>query len=168
MADAFQVRRVGPGDAQLFLEVMLTCWRGTVPENSTAYRETPETLSRALEGDAAGFLLWRGETAVGCGRYVVVPGPAGSSVTWVEMKRIGVIRELRKQGLGALVHDALEQRARSQGHGGAQLAVRSDQPRLVTFWQGLGYRAATDVTLTTENLLTPPPFYMRKSYARST
>ena len=165
MSDRFEVRGVAAEDASLFLEVMLTCWRGTVPENSTAYRETPETLASALSGEGAGFLLWRGDAPVGCGRSLVVPGPQGTGAKWVEMKRIGIIPSLRKQGLGTLVHDALEARARLQGYGGAQLAVRSDQPRLVRFWESLGYSIATDVVLTTENPLTPKPYYMRKVYA---
>lgn len=165
MSDRFEVRCVAPEDAQLFLEVMLTCWCGTVPKNSTAYRETPETLAKALSGDGVGFMLWQGDAPVGCGRSLLVPGPQGSGAPWVEMKRIGIIPALRKKGLGALVHDALETRARSQGYGGAQLAVRSDQPRLVHFWEGLGYSIATDVVLTTENPRTPKPYYMRKAYA---
>ena len=47
---------------------------------------------------------------------------------------------------------------------GAQLAIRTDQPRLIVFYEGLDYRPADDVELTTLNPLSPPPFGMRKIF----
>ena len=47
---------------------------------------------------------------------------------------------------------------------GAQLAVRSDQPRLVDYYAALGYVLADDVDLTTMNPLEPAPFGMRKIF----
>jgi GNAT superfamily N-acetyltransferase len=72
------------------------------------------------------------------------------------------VRELRKLGLGAPLVAPLEDAARSAGAVGIQLGVREDQPKLVRFWEALGYVVASDVQLHTVNPLTPPPFTMRK------
>ncbi len=156
---------VSPSEAAAFLEIMLECWRGTVPTDSTAYRETPETLAAALSGHGYGVLLHHQGQAIGCGRTVTVPGPRRDSRAWIEIKRVGVLAHYRGQGLGERILAALEAEARSRGVGGGQLAVRSDQPRLVDFWRTLGYAIADDVILTTPNPLTPPPIHMRKWFA---
>jgi len=101
-----------------------------------------------------------GET-IGSGRWVAVPGPGGQG-TWMEVKRIGVLQAFQRQGLGAVILDALEAAGREAGMSGAQLAIRADQPRLIDFYTRLGYQPAIDVELTTVNPLSPPPFGMRK------
>lgn len=102
-----------------------------------------------------------GETLIGSGRWVPVPGP-GEAGRWMEVKRIGVLPDHCKLGLGAVILGALEAAGRETGAEGAQLAIRADQLRLVDFYAGLGYVPADDVELTTVNPLSPPPFGMRK------
>lgn len=102
-----------------------------------------------------------GETLIGSGRWVPVPAPKGEG-RWMEVKRIGVLPDHRKLGLGAVILDALEAAGRETGADGAQLAIRADQPRLVDFYAALGYVPADDLELTTVNPLSPPPFGMRK------
>lgn len=164
MDQHLQLEPCAPERAGAFLEVMLACWRGSVPENSTAYRETETSLRQALGGTGYGALLYREGRAIGCGRYVAVKGPGNAEPRWVEIKRIGILAEFRRQNLGLMIHNGLETVARQRGFGGAQLAVRSDQPRLLAYWLRQGYVEANDVTLTTENPRTPRPFYMRKRY----
>jgi len=159
----FHTRLVKPGEAALLHETMLRCWRGTVAENSSAYRETPESIGKQLERGAAVFLI-EGEAIVGSGRLHPVPGPADDPREWVELKRIGVLATHRKLGLGAPLVAALEAEARDRGAAGAQLGVRADQPRLIRFWSSLGYTLADDVQLHTVNPLTPPPTTMRKRF----
>lgn len=161
LADGYTLRLASPGDAALVREVMLRCWTGTVAENSSAYRETVDDIAGQIARGGA-VLLWRGEEAVGGGRFHPVAGPAGDARPWTEIKRVGVMRELRKLALGAPLVAAIEDAARARGAVGAQLGVREDQPRLVSFWEGLGYARADDVRLHTVNPLTPPPFTMRK------
>lgn len=124
------------------------------------FRETAESVSAQLS-KGGGVLLLDGETLIGSGRWVPVPGPCGAG-RWMEVKRIGVLPEHTGQGLGAVILHALEAQGRETGVAGSQLAVRTDQPRLVDFYAGLGYAPADDVELTTVNLLSPPPFGMRK------
>jgi GNAT superfamily N-acetyltransferase len=159
----FHTRLARPEESALLHETMLRCWRGTVAENSSAYRETPESIGKQLERGAAMF-LFEGDALVGCGRLHPVPGPAGDPSEWVELKRIGVLATHRKLGLGAPLVAALEAEARTRGAAGAQLGVRADQPRLIRFWSSLGYAPANDVQLHTVNPLAPPPATMRKRF----
>lgn len=163
----FTLKAVDADDAALVRDVMLRCWTGTVAENSSAYRETVDDIARQIAGGGA-VILWSGEEAVGSARMFPVPGPAGDPRTWVEIKRVGVLKALRGRGLAAPMVAMLEDTARTRGHAGAQLGVRKDQPRLVSFWEGLGYRVADDVKLHTVNPLTPPPVTMRKWFEAPT
>ena len=148
-------------DAALLRDVMLRCWTGTVAPNSSAYRETVEDIAGQIARGGA-VLVFSGDEAVGGGRFHPVPGPVSDARPWAEIKRVGVMRELRKLGLGAPLVTALEDGARAGGAAGVQLGVREDQPRLVQFWEALGYVVADDVLLHTVNPLTPPPVTMRK------
>jgi len=148
-------------DAALLRDVMLRCWTGAVAPNSSAYRETVEYIAGQI-ARGGGVLVFSGEEAVGGGRFHPVPGPAGEARPWAEIKRVGVMRELCKLGLGAPLVAALVDAARSAGATGVQLGVRENQPRLVQFWEALDYVVADDVQLHTVNPLTPPPVTMRK------
>jgi ribosomal protein S18 acetylase RimI-like enzyme len=161
--DGFHMRVAERGEAQLLLDIMLACWTSTVAANSTAYRETADMIEGQLEQGGAVIVL-QGSTVVGAGRFVPVPGPSGEGRSWVELKRIGILGAYHKLGLGAPLVMALEAEAQRRGYAGAQIGVRHDQPRLVEFWSGLGYRVASDVQLHTVNPLTPPPTTMRKEF----
>lgn len=161
LPQGFHLRAARPDGAALVRDVMLRCWTGTVAENSSAFRETVEDIAAQIARGGA-VLLFRGEEAVGGGRFHPAAGPAGDVRPWAEIKRVGVLRDLRKFGLGAPLVAAIEAGARAQGAVGIQLGVREDQPALVRFWEAQGYARADDVKLHTVNPLTPPPFTMRK------
>lgn len=163
LTDAFDVRLAHEGEAGLLLDLMLRCWTGTVASNSTAYKETEETIAHQLKRGAAAIVSVAGEP-VGAGRFYPVPGPPDDPHDWVEIKRVGVLREYRKHGLGPPLVAALETEAKRRGFPGAQLGVRHDQPRLVAFWASLGYSPASDVQMHIVNPLTPPPVTMRKRF----
>jgi GNAT superfamily N-acetyltransferase len=160
---SFAIRLAVPADAALLRDLMLRCWTGTVATNSSAYRETEADIAgQLLRG--GGALLFNGDEAIGGGRFHPVPGPAGDPREWVEIKRVGVLKDWRSHGLGAPLAAALEAEAARRGHPGAQLGVRDDQPRLLAFWSSLGYVLADDVRMHTVNPLTPPPVTMRKVF----
>ncbi|RYG30711.1 MAG: GNAT family N-acetyltransferase [Burkholderiales bacterium] len=159
----FYIRRATPDDASLLVDLTLRCWTGSVAGNSTAFNETIETVvDQLLHGGAA--IVSAGETPVGSGRFYPVSGPPGDPRKWIEIKRVGILKSHRKLGLAGPLVAVLESEARSRGYAGAQLGVRHDQPRLVAFWESVGYRLANDVTLHTPNPLTPPPTFMRKAF----
>ena len=144
LPEGFSLRLARVDEAALVRDVMLRCWTGTVAANSSAYRETVEDIAGQIARGGA-VLLFLGGEAVGGGRFHPVPGPVGDARPWAEIKRVGVMREQRKLGLGAPLAVALEDAARAAGAVGAQLGVRENQPRLVRFWASLGYRVANDV-----------------------
>ncbi len=82
----------------------------------------------------------------------------------MEIKRIGVLSAHAGLGFGKLILRALEDQGKESGVQGAQLAVRSDQPKLVAYYSALDYVLADDVDLTTMNPLEPPPFTLRKFF----
>jgi GNAT superfamily N-acetyltransferase len=159
----FHLRLAERDEARLLRDLMLRCWTGTVASDSSAYRETEEAIAGQLER-GGGAIVFEGATPVGGGRFYPVPGPANDPREWVEIKRVGVLKSHRKLGLGAPLVAALEAEARRRGFAGAQLGVRQDQPRLVSFWSSLGYELADDVRMHTVNPLTPPPVTMRKRF----
>ncbi len=126
------------------------------------FRETPETVAAQIAKGGAVLLEAAGEP-IGSGRWVRVPGPGGEA-DWMEIKRIGVLLAGTRQGLGEVILRALEEMGREASMAGAQLAIRTDQPRLVDFYASLGYALAGDVELTTINPLSPPPIGMRKLF----
>lgn len=161
LPSGFELRIAERGDAALLRDVMLRCWTGTVAANSSAYTETDASIAREFDQGGA-VLLLRGAEAVGAGRFHPVPGPAGDARPWAELKRVGVVKELRKLGLAVPLIARLETEVRSRGSAGVQIGLREDQPRLTRFWEALGYQVATDVKLHTVNPLTPPPVTLRK------
>jgi GNAT superfamily N-acetyltransferase len=160
----FSIRAAGRQDADVYLAVMLRCWTGTVASDSSAFRETAELIAADLLR-GGGVLLRVADDVAGCGRFVPVPGPQ-SGRDWIELKRVGVVREYRGGVLGARIVETLEAMARERGYTGAQIGVRADQPRLLAFWKRLGYADADDVTLSNPNPLTPTPFFMRKLFSQ--
>ena len=162
MNDQKAIRRASPADGFLIEGLTRRVWTGRVSPESTVFSETPETVAAQL-AKGGGAVLTDGQTAIGTGRWVPVPGPAGQGL-WMEVKRIGVLEAYRKRGYGELILKALEEQGREAGAQGAQLAVRHDQVRLVDFYAGLGYVLADDVELTTPNPRSPPPIGMRKRF----
>ena len=162
MNEPIAIRWAVPADGVLVEGLTRRIWTGRVSAESTVFSETPETVAAQL-ARGGGAIASDGDTPVGSGRWVPVPGPGGQG-RWMEIKRIGVLAGYRGRGLGERITRALEDMGRKQGAEGAQLAVRHDQVRLVDFYAALGYELADDVVLTTPNPRSPPPIGMRKPF----
>lgn len=137
-------------------------WTPRVAPPSTVYAETAQSVEAQLT-KGGGVVLEADGQPVGSGRWVPVAGPGGAGI-WMEVKRIGVLPSYTGRQLGAGMLAALEGQGQVAGAEGAQLAVRYDQTRLVSYYTELGYTPADDVTLTTINHETPPPIGMRKRF----
>lgn len=160
MSQTIAIRRATPSDGFLVETLTRRIWTGRVSPESTVFRETPETVAAQI-GKGGAVILEIGGAVAGSGRWVAVPGPGGQG-RWMEVKRIGVLPAHTGRGLGAVILEALEGQGHEAGSEGAQLAIRADQPRLVSYYQAAGYTLAGDVELTTLNPLSPPPIGMRK------
>ncbi|KCZ56429.1 hypothetical protein HY29_09045 [Hyphomonas beringensis] len=162
MTELIAIRRASPADGFLIEGLTRRIWTGRVSAESTVFSETPASVAAQLDV-GGGAILLAGETPIGSGRWVPVPGPGGQG-RWIEVKRIGVLPDWQKRGLGAVILGELEAMGREQMAEGTHLAVRHDQVRLVDFYAGLGYALADDVVLTTPNPKSPPPIGMRKFF----
>ena len=160
------VRHATVADGFLIEALTRRIWTGRVSAESTVFRETPESVAAQLAKGGGVILELDGEP-IGSGRFVPVPGPGGQG-DWIEIKRIGVLPGFQKRGFGAVILRALEAMGIARGAEGAQLAIRTDQPRLIVFYEALDYVRADDVELTTPNPLSPPPFGMRKIFRTDT
>ncbi len=155
---------VGPDRAAEVEQITRRIWTGQVSENSTVFRETPETVAAQIAKGGA-VLVFDSDQLIGSGRFVMVPGPMGDDRSWMEVKRIGLLKSYRGLNGGEVICRRLEMMGQGLGAVGAQLAVREDQPRLVRVYTALGYQLADDVDLTTHNPLVPPPIGMRKWFS---
>jgi GNAT superfamily N-acetyltransferase len=145
-------------DAALVHALTQRAWHGTVAADSSAYRETPADVEALLARGGGAFLAHVDGEAAGSVRFVPVPHREPS---W-EIKRMGLLREARGFGIGALLAAAVEDAARAAGVRRLQLGVRRDQPRLVAFWATLGFEADASVALSSHNPLTEPPVTMSR------
>ncbi len=160
------IRSASLADGFLIHELTQAIWSGRVSPESTVFRETPETVSAQIAKGGAVILEDAGEP-IGAGRFVFVPPPRSGRARWIEIKRIGVLRGRQKAGLGRMILASLEAAGREAGAEGAQLAVRTDQPRLVDYYLACGYELAGDVRLTTPNPRSAEPTGMRKWFERA-
>ena len=101
-------------------------------------QDVPVELERdGKDDDALHVVLFDGERAVATGRTIV-------SGETAKMQRIAVVADRRGEGLGRVVMDALERRAKAAGAAVSRLA---SQVSAVGFYERLGYRAVGDVFL---------------------
>lgn len=161
MEDELEILSVGPEGAHAIHSVTRAIWTGRVHKSSTVFRETPKTVAAQIKAGGAVLVLDE-EDVVGSGRFVMVPGPEGDVRKWMEVKRIGLLPDYTGVGFGAEILHVLEKLGQYRGAAGAQLAIRADQPKLVSVYEALGYTLADDVVLTTPNPNSPPPIGMRK------
>ncbi|MEI7445872.1 MAG: GNAT family N-acetyltransferase [Burkholderiales bacterium] len=158
MAPRATVHAATPADAALVHDLTQRAWQGTVAANSSAYRETPATVEAIFAAGGGAFVLRLDGEPAGSVRWLPVPHAQPS---W-EIKRMGLLRETRGLGLGPLLADAVVDAARAAGVRRLQLGVRIDQPRLLAFWNGLGFEPDDAVTLSSHNPLTAPPITMSR------
>ena len=102
-------------------------------------QHVPETVERDDEDARAYHLLAFAEGhAVGTGRLVVLPSPPKSEKgTWGQIGRMAVLQSHRKNGVGALLLEELENEARRRGLTG--VLVHS-QLYALGFYERHGYR----------------------------
>jgi len=79
------------------------------------------------------FVAWDGDGAVGCG------GIRRYDEATAEIKRMYVAPEARRRGIGRVVLDALEQRARELGYGRLILETGTKQPEAIALYESSAY-----------------------------
>jgi ribosomal protein S18 acetylase RimI-like enzyme len=106
-------------------------YRGRLDPPSGAHNETAETFRRALQTSYAALALVNDE-AVGCVFY-------HQEGEHIYLGRLSVLRPFRRHGVGQVLTEYVEQRARELGLPRVQLGVRTALPHLQAYYERLGY-----------------------------
>lgn len=154
------IRPAAPDDAALMHRLSLQAWRGTVSPNSSLFDETVDYVAQILR-NGGGFILEVDGEPAGSVRHFPVGGDAA---VW-EVKRLGVIAAWRGRGLGERLMQAVADAAHRQGVRRLQIGIRADQPRLIRFYEALGFRLDDSVRLSAPNPRTAPAITMSRTLA---
>jgi len=157
-----EIRAARPEDAVLMHALSLQAWRGTVREDSSLFDETVDYVAGVLRS-GGGFILEVDGEPAGSVRHFPI---AGDAARW-EVKRLGVLPSLRGRGLGERLMQAVADAARRQGVRRLQIGIRADQPRLVRFYEALGFRLDGSVRLSAQNPRTAPAITMSRALDRN-
>jgi ribosomal protein S18 acetylase RimI-like enzyme len=152
-----QIRVATSDDAQLIADMTRAAWAGKIAVTSSGHRETAMLVSNQLR-QGGGFVLLIDDQPAGSVRWLPSDG---KSNTW-EILRMGLLPDFRgndlsRNLLGAVFHHAL-----SNGVSELQLAVRTDQPRLLDLYSAYGFEIAPELTYAHANPSEPAPIVMRK------
>jgi putative acetyltransferase len=97
--------------------------------------EFPPVDARVFQPPEGEFLVALcGAEEVGCGAFVRVEDELA------ELKRMFVLREWRRRGVGALLLRDLEERAWASGYGAMRLETGRRQPEALALYRRFGYR----------------------------
>lgn len=155
--EGISVRRAAVEDALAIAGLIRQAWASRVAADSSGHRETADKVRADLE-KGLGWVALEGEKIVATVR--MTPHPAQAGVC--EIKKLAVLPEYRKQGIGPRLLELLEREAKAQGIREIRLGVRHDQPRLVEWYASLGYVHDPALGYSSPNPLTPPPFVLYK------
>ncbi len=148
------LRDARPEDAELLAHLTREAWAGKVAPDSSGHRETPERV-RADLASGGGLVMELGGEPVGSVRWRALPE------AW-EVMRLGLLPAYRGRGLSTWLMNELTYRALTGGAPELRLAVRTDQPRLAEYYEGLGFAADPGLEYSRANPDNPPPVVMRK------
>jgi len=153
-----EIRPATLTDAEAIAKTVRLAWAGKVAPDSSGHAETAEKVEKDLERGYAWVAEDDGKI-VGTVRLTRHPHELG---VW-EVKKLGILKEYRKQGLGAELMNVLLAKAIDMGAKELRLAVRHDQPRLLSWYAGFGFVHDPKLRYSSPNLLTPLPFVMKKT-----
>lgn len=153
-----EIRLATLADAEAIAQLVRSAWAGKVAPDSSGHQETAERV----EQDLGRGYIWVAEDQgkiVGSVRLTRHPHEIG---VW-EVKKLGVLNEYRKRGLGPELMNVLLAKAVQMGAKEVRLAIRHDQPRLLPWYAQFGFVHDPHLRYSSPNPLTPLPFVMRKT-----
>jgi ribosomal protein S18 acetylase RimI-like enzyme len=152
------LRTATNADAQLVADLTRACWVGK-PANSSGHFETSAIVQKSLQ-DGEIIIMELGGKPIGSVRmYPVLEN--GYPVA-LEFGRLGVLPEYRGRGLSTWLTNEVMIRATQRGIEELRLAVRTDEPGLVRFYERLGFFVDLNMTYSHANPNSPKPITMRK------
>ncbi len=145
-------------DAELIAQLTRAAWVGK-PENSSAHHETAEIVLKSLE-DGEIIIMELGGEPIGCVR--IYPVFENGFPVALEMARLAVLPKYRGRGLSTWLTNEVMIRALNRGIEELRLAVRTDEPGLVSFYERIGFFVDSSFSYSHANPNSPKPITMRK------
>jgi ribosomal protein S18 acetylase RimI-like enzyme len=134
------------------------CWVGK-PSNSSGHFETAQNVQQSLQ-DGEIVIMELGGVAIGSVR--IYPVLENGYPIALEMARLGVLPEYRGRGLSTWLSNEVMIRATQRGIEELRLAVRTDEPGLVRFYERIGFFVDSSFSYSHANPNSPKPITMRK------
>jgi GNAT superfamily N-acetyltransferase len=150
-------------DAQLIADLTRACWLNTVAANSAGHQESAEKVKSHLQ-HGGGFILLEQQQPIGSVRWL----RSAATPDMMELARMGLLPAWRGKNLATYLLQAVLEQAQRDNVNELRLAIRSDQPRLLDFYAGFGFKLAPDLNYSHANPLLPAPFVMRRSIDAAT
>lgn len=152
-----QIRSATLQDTEAIAAMIRAAWTGKVAPNSSGHKETAEKVQADLH-KGYGWVVEEDGQIIATVR--MTPHPTEVAV-W-EMKKLGVLPEFRKHGLGPKLVQVVFDKATDLGIGELRLAVRFDQYRLVEWYNQFGFVHDPLLKYSSPNPSNPPEFVMCK------
>ncbi len=152
------LRTATNADAELIAELTRAAWFGK-PENSSGHHESVQTVLKSLE-EGEIVIMELGGKPIGAVR--IYPALEQGYPVALEMARLCVLPEFRGRGLSTWLTNEVMIRAINRGIEELRLAVRTDEPGLVKFYERIGFFVDSSITYSHANPNSPKPITMRK------
>lgn len=152
-----QIRPASLQDAEPIAAMIRAAWAGKVAPNSSGHKETAEKVEADLKKGLGWVVEDQGQIIA---TVRMTPHPIEPEI-W-EMKKLGVLPEFRKSGLGPKLVQIVLDKAHELGVGELRLAVRFDQYRLVEWYSQFGFVHDPDLKYSSSNPNNPPEFVLTK------
>ena len=136
MSDTVAVRAASADDAAAIAATIAAAfmqYRGRLVPESSAFRETPEAITKQLGAGSGVIVAERNGTMIGCVVTEVLEGD-------LYFGRLAILPEARGLGLAKQLIGAVEEEARRRGLPGVRLGVRIALEGNQRLFQSLGYR----------------------------
>ncbi len=152
------LRTASKDDAELVADLTRAAWVGK-PADSSAHHETAEVVLKSLsEGEIV--IMELGSKPIGCVR--IYPVFENGFPVALEMARLCILPEYRGRGLSTWLTNEVMIRAIQRGIEELRLAVRTDEPGLVKFYERIGFFIDSNISYSHANPNSPKPITMRK------
>ncbi|GGJ35098.1 GNAT family N-acetyltransferase [Deinococcus roseus] len=119
-------------DAETIVSLVHGAWKDTIDPRSSGHRMTVDDVHAVFDDEGGGFLVSRDDHVVGCICY----RPNGKTL---ELSKLAVLPEARKQGFSIMLVQAVEDYARQRNFKRILLAVSQYNLSVIPLYQKLGY-----------------------------
>lgn len=140
-------------DAARIVSLVHRAWKDTIDPRSSGHRMTVPEVEEIFDDSGGGFLVSRDNEVVGCVCY----RPNGKTL---ELSKLAVLPEARKQGFSIMLVRAVEDYANQHGFKRILLAVSQYNLSVLPLYEKLGYTIAPNEVYEHSHPGSPTPVVM--------